>query len=100
MSFELFKILFISLFRLVKCALHHPHHVLPKVLALVNAFKDDEFIKGAKNKSTISSSPRSDAAVKLLRKMKTYGQLCDTIIQMERMFEGKKKPKQNCFVIF
>lgn len=63
-------------------------------MALVNAFKDDDFIKVAKNKSTISSSPRTDAATKLLRKMKTHSQLRDIIVQMERMFEGKKNLKQ------
>lgn len=63
--------------------------MLPKVLALVNAFKDDEFIADAKKKSTISSSPRTDAAVKLLQMLKGRRELRDIIAQMERMFEGK-----------
>lgn len=76
-------------FHLVRCASEHPHHVLPKVLALVNAFKDDEFIQGTMNKTTVSCSPRTDAAVKLLQVMKGRPQLRDIIVQMERMFEGK-----------
>lgn len=73
----------------MKCALLHPHHVLPKVLALVNAFKDEQFIEGKKN--SISSSPRTDAAMKLIQKMKQYHQLRDIIVQMERMFDGMTK---------
>lgn len=63
--------------------------MLPKVLALFNAFKDDEFLKDAKQKSKpISSSPRTDAAGKLLQKLKGDGGLRDIIVQMERMCEG------------
>ncbi|XP_055323121.1 serine/threonine-protein kinase ATM isoform X2 [Sitodiplosis mosellana] len=73
---------------ILRCALEHPHHVLPKVLALVNAFKDDEFIHDAKNRSSISSSPRIDAAFKLLQVMKGRRELRDIIFQMELMFEN------------
>lgn len=67
---------------LVKCALDHPHHVLPKVLALVNAFKDEETLEK-------SSSPRTDAATKLLQKMKEKAILRPIIVQMEKMYEGE-----------
>lgn len=63
--------------------------MLPKVFALYNAFKDEEFIKDANQKSkSISSSPRTDAAVQLLQKLKGAAGLRDIIIQMERMCEG------------
>lgn len=77
-------------FLLAKCAKHHPHHVLPKIFAIFNAFKDEDFIKDAKQKSkTISSSPRTDAAGQLLQKLKSVAGLCDIIVQLERMYEGK-----------
>lgn len=82
---------------LVRCALHHPHHVLSKVLALVNAFKDADFITDAKNRSTISSSPRTDAANQLLQKMKGRSELRDIIIQMERMCEGNLNATERLF---
>ncbi|XP_031619505.1 serine/threonine-protein kinase ATM [Contarinia nasturtii] len=72
---------------ILRCALQHPHHVLPKVLALVNAFKDDRFIEDVNSKSAISSSPRTDAAAKLLQIMKGYSALRDIICEMERMCE-------------
>lgn len=73
----------------VKCAVDHPHHVLPKVFALVNAFKDEIYIKDPKQKTkTVSSSPRTDAAAKLLQRLKGDARLRDTIIEMERMNEG------------
>lgn len=68
----------------VKCAMDHPHHVLPKVLALVNAFKDEEFL----DQSLKSSSPRTDAASKVLSTMKQNDDLRAIIVQMERMCAG------------
>lgn len=77
-------------FVLAKCAKHHPHHVLPKIFAIFNAFKDEDFIKDAKQKpKTISSSPRTDAAGQLLQKLKADTGLRDIIVQLERMYEGK-----------
>lgn len=77
------------LFDLAKCAAHHPHHVLPKLMALVNAFKDEIYTKDSKQKSNnVSSSPRTDAATKLLQQLKSDSGLYDIIIQMERMCEG------------
>lgn len=79
-----------SYFDSVKCAIDHPHHVLPKVFALVNAFKDDIYIHDPRQKKkTVSSSPRTDAAINLLQRLKGDARLRDTIIQMERMCEGK-----------
>lgn len=76
-------------FLLAKCANHHPHHVLPKVFALYNAFKDEEYIKDASQKSkTLSMSPRTDAAVQLVQKLKGDAGLRDIIIQMEKMCQG------------
>lgn len=63
--------------------------MLPKVFALYNAFKDEEFIKASGQKSkTLPNSPRTDAAVQLLQKLKGSTGLRDIIIQMERMCEG------------
>lgn len=79
------------------CALQHPHHVLPKILALVNAFKDDEFIADKIQKSKMSNSPRTNAAVKLLQRLKGEAKLRDIIIQMERMSKGIQ-PKLNLYL--
>lgn len=72
----------------MKCAKDHPYHVLPKVLALVNAFKDDEYIANVNGKSAISSSPRTDAAIRLMGKLKCDQKLRKILEQMEIMCEG------------
>lgn len=74
---------------LAKCAAHHPHHVLPKVMALFNAFKDEIYVSDSKQKSkNVPNSPRTDAATKLLQELKGNSGLRDIIVQMERMWEG------------
>lgn len=74
----------------VRCAIDHPYHVLPKVFALVNAYKDEIYPKDAKQKTnnTISSSPRTEAATNLLQQLKTNRKLRDIIMQMDTMCEG------------
>lgn len=58
-------------------------------MALFNAFKDEDFIKDAKQTSKpVSSLPRTDAAGQLLQKLKGIGGSRDMIVQMERMCEG------------
>lgn len=62
--------------------------MLPKVFALVNAFKDEIYIKDPKQKAPVTSSPRTDVAVKLMERLKGNFSLHDIIIQMEKMCEG------------
>lgn len=70
------------------CAKRHPHHVLPKVMELFNAFKDEDFVTDPKQKMPISNSPRTIAAGQLLQKLKSFPELREIIVQMERMCEG------------
>lgn len=51
-----------------KCALDHPHHTIPLILALVNANNDREFTKS--KTTTSSNDARVLAATKLLAKVK------------------------------
>lgn len=63
--------------------------MLPKVLALFNAFKDEEYVVDPKQKSkTITNPPRTDAACNLLHRLKHDTKLRDIIVQMEKMCEG------------
>jgi hypothetical protein len=34
----------------VRCAVEHPHHTLPVILALANSCRDQEFTDGTQNK--------------------------------------------------
>ncbi|XP_015186804.1 PREDICTED: serine-protein kinase ATM isoform X1 [Polistes dominula] len=52
---------------LERCALDHPHHTLPVLLALKNLYGDYEFLKT--NKNTKLEEPRILGAKKLLKKL-------------------------------
>nr|XP_046474200.1 serine-protein kinase ATM isoform X2 [Neodiprion pinetum] len=51
-----------------RCAIEHPHHTLPVLLALMNSHKDHEFQKG-KKRQKISPEPRVLAAQKLIENL-------------------------------
>ncbi|XP_046739148.1 serine-protein kinase ATM isoform X2 [Diprion similis] len=51
-----------------RCAIEHPHHTLPVLLALMNSHKDHEFQKG-KKRQKISPEPRVLTAQKLIENL-------------------------------
>lgn len=74
------------IFIVAKCAIDHPHHVLPKIFALANAFKDENSVL---NRETMNSSPRTDSSRILLQQLKTNSKLGRIIEQWENMSDGK-----------
>lgn len=77
----------------------HPHHILPKIFALANAFKDEEFKDEVDAENSrrlpISSSPRTDASQNLLRQLKNNKKLRHIIEQWEKMSNGRRFYFQN-----
>lgn len=69
--------------------MHHPHHVIPKVFALANAFMDEKIV-GSKLKA-VSNSPRTDMAKSLLTAFKDDEKLRPIVDQWEKMSTGKCK---------
>ncbi|XP_050307938.1 serine-protein kinase ATM isoform X2 [Anthonomus grandis grandis] len=68
-----------------KCAVDHPHHTLPLLLALVNANKDREYTNP---KAKISQNERSTIALSLIKKLKNRNGLNVLIDKMLRVAEA------------
>ncbi|KAL1501124.1 hypothetical protein ABEB36_006509 [Hypothenemus hampei] len=67
-----------------RCALDHPHHTLPQLLALVNAMADRKYCpKENKSQATVSNE-RTEEAIKMLSKLEHSG-LKEIIRRMSRL---------------
>lgn len=75
-----------------KCALDHPHHVLPKMFGLANAFMDENYADS--KPASISSSPRTDACKVMLQELRKETKLRSMIDQWELMSSGKLDTEQ------
>lgn len=67
--------------------MHHPHHVIPKIFALANAFMDEKIV-GSKLKA-VSTSPRTNTAKALLDAFKGDDNLRPIVDQWEKMSTGE-----------
>lgn len=69
--------------------MHHPHHVIPKIFALANAFMDEKIV-GSTLKA-VSTSPRTNTAKALLDVFKTEDKLRPIVDQWDIMSTGEYK---------
>ncbi|KAJ9577913.1 hypothetical protein L9F63_025226, partial [Diploptera punctata] len=67
---------------LERCAVDHPHHTLPVILALANSHKDKEYT-GAK--SGITTEPRVLGAQNMIHRLKKRSEVNSILIQMEEV---------------
>ncbi|KAK2581050.1 hypothetical protein KPH14_006093 [Odynerus spinipes] len=68
---------------LLRCALDHPHHTLPVLLALKNLYGDYEFLKTKKNRK-LEEEPRILGARELLRQLDA-SKVAPNVREMEKL---------------
>lgn len=74
-----------SLF-LEKCAVEHPHHTIPIILALSNANSDRRYTNAAVN--TVSNEPRVLGAIRLMQKLRNNEKTKNIVQKMERLSDA------------